>query len=248
MPQASKTALKWRNFRRSAPALFVAASLLAGIGLAVSRSSAEGARVIPPPALDMPAGGATSEMAIFAGGCFWGVQGVFQHVEGVTSAVSGYAGGDKATARYDKVSAGATRHAEAVRITYDPRKVSYGQLLQIFFSVAHNPTELNRQGPDVGAHYRSAIFPASAEQASVAKAYIAQLNEARAFKAALATRIEPDKPFYTAEAYHQNYMTRNPTNMYIVINDLPKVQDLKRIFPGVYRADPVLVTAAASLN
>lgn len=248
MAEAFQATIRWTALTRSASAVFGAALLFAAIGLAVSRSSAEGARAIPPPALDMPSGGAASEVAVFAGGCFWGVQGVFQHVEGISSAVSGYAGGDKANARYDKVSAGSTKHAEAVRITYDPRKISYGQLLQIFFSVAHNPTELNRQGPDVGAHYRSAIFPADAQQASVAKAYIAQLNEARTFKTALATRIEPDKPFYTAEAYHQNYMIRNPTNMYIVINDLPKVQDLKRIFPGVYRADPVLVTAAASLN
>ena len=243
MPRTSQTANRRLNLRQSAPALFVTALLLAGIGLAVSRSAAEGARVIPPP-LDMPAGSATSEIAVFAGGCFWGVQGVFQHVEGVTSAVSGYAGGDKANARYDKVSAGKTKHAEAVRITYDPRKISYGRLLQIFFSVAHNPTELNRQGPDVGAHYRSAVFPENTEQTRVAKAYIDQLNEARTFKAALATRIEPDRPFYPAEAYHQNYMTRNPTNMYIVINDLPKVQDLKRIFPDVYRAEPVLVAVA----
>jgi peptide-methionine (S)-S-oxide reductase len=168
---------------------------------------------------------------------------VFQRVAGVTGAVSGYAGGAQNTAQYQTVGSGRTGHAEAVKITYDPRKVSYGQLLQIYFSVAHNPTELNRQGPDAGTQYRSAIFPATAEQARLAASYIAQLNGAKAFDAAIVTRIEPDKIFYPAEAYHQDYLTLHPTSPYIAYYDLPKIEDLKRLFPLVYREKPVLVSA-----
>jgi peptide-methionine (S)-S-oxide reductase len=181
---------------------------------------------------------------VLAGGCFWGVQGVFQHVKGVTSAVSGYAGGDKKTADYEMVSTGGTGHAESVQVTFDPRQITYGQLLRIFFSVAHDPTELNRQGPDIGTQYRSAIFPANAEQAEVAGAYIAQLNQVHAFKKKIATTIETDRTFYPAEAYHQDYLTRNPTNPYIAINDLPKIADLKEAFPEAYRPAPVLVRGA----
>jgi peptide-methionine (S)-S-oxide reductase len=235
--------------RGTGPALFIVGLLLlAGIRLDMSQAAAEDARVIPAPALDEPAGNAASEVAIFAGGCFWGVQGVFQHVEGVTSAVSGYAGGDKATAEYERVSSGTTGHAESVRITFDPRKISYGRLLQIHFSVAHDPTELNRQGPDVGTQYRSAIFPTNAEQARVAKAYVAQLDRAHAFDTAIVTRIEPDRAFYPAEAYHQDFLTRNPTYPYIVFNDLPKIEHLERLFPDLYRAKPVLVAAAGATN
>ncbi|MGL4289982.1 MAG: peptide-methionine (S)-S-oxide reductase MsrA [Phreatobacter sp.] len=230
------------------PVLSLAALLLAGAGFGIPKAAAQGGRAIAAPALDEPAGQAASAVAVFAGGCFWGVQGVFQHVEGVTNAVSGYSGGEQATAQYEKVTSGRTGHAEAVRVTYDPRKISYGRLLQIYFSVAHDPTELNRQGPDTGTQYRSAIFPTNAEQARVAKAYIAQLNQARAFRAAIVTTIEPDRPFYAAEAYHQDYLTRNPTQPYIVINDLPKIEDLKRHFPGVYRATPVLVASAGMSN
>jgi len=186
-----------------------------------------------------------TETAILAGGCFWGVQGVFQHVEGVTNAVSGYAGGDKATAQYETVSTGTTGHAESVQITYDPRKISYGRLLQIYFSVAHDPTELNRQGPDTGTQYRSAIFPMNAEQARVAKAYIAQLGQAHVFNAAIVTRIETDRTFYPAEAYHQDFLMRNPTYPYIAINDLPKIDALKRLLPEFYRTNAVLVATAA---
>jgi peptide-methionine (S)-S-oxide reductase len=180
---------------------------------------------------------------VLAGGCLWGVQGVFQHVEGVTSAVSGYAGGDAQTAQYETVSGGGTGHAEAVKITYDPRRISYGRILQIYFSVAHDPTQLNRQGPDVGTQYRSAIFPADAEQARVAKAYVEQLDRAGVFDAAIVTRIEPDRSFYPAEDYHQDYLTLHPTSPYIAINDLPKVEALERLFPDAYRAEPVLVAA-----
>jgi peptide-methionine (S)-S-oxide reductase len=201
---------------------------------------AEQARKLPAPAMDEPAG-ASSETAVLAGGCFWGVQGVFQHVKGVKSAVSGYAGGAKDKAEYETVSTGRTGHAESVRVTFDPHEISYGRILQIYFSVAHDPTELNRQGPDVGTQYRSAIFPADAEQAKVAKAYIDQLDSAHAFGSAIVTRIEPDKGFFPAEAYHQDFLALNPTYPYIVANDLPKVANLQKLYPELYSAHPVLV-------
>jgi len=169
------------------------------------------------------------------------VQGVFQHVTGVTRAVSGYAGGSSPNAHYNAVITGRTGHAEAVQITYDPRQISAGEILHIFFSVAHDPTQLNRQGPDRGPQYRSAIFPQTAEQAQLARAYIAQLNAARVFDAAIVTKIEPDQTFYPAEDYHQDYMTRHPTQPYIVINDLPKVANLQRLFPERFREAPLLV-------
>ena len=221
-------------------AIVTGACVVAGAAL---RSAAPGAQapVVPPPTVDEAAGSATSSVAVIAGGCFWGVQGVFQHVKGVTSAVSGYAGGLKETAHYEMVGTGRTGHAEAVQVTYDPRQMTYGRLLQIFFSVAHDPTELNRQGPDVGTEYRSTIFPVSAEQARIAKAYIAQLDQARVFRSAIVTTLESDRPFFPAEDYHQDFLTRHPTHPYIVINDLPKVEELKRRFPDVYRATPVLV-------
>jgi peptide-methionine (S)-S-oxide reductase len=218
----------------------------AALGFTVLRAPAvEVARTIPAPAADeQPGAAATTETAVLAGGCFWGVQGVFQHVDGVTNAVSGYAGGEQKTAHYEMVGSGGTGHAESVQITFDPNKISYGRILQIYFSVAHDPTQLNRQGPDVGTQYRSAIFPASPEQTKVAKAYIAQLNQARVYSAAIVTKIEQDKPFYAAEDYHQDFLTKHPYHPYIVYNDLPKVDDLKRLFPAAYRTDPVLVAAA----
>lgn len=181
---------------------------------------------------------------MLAGGCFWGVQGVFQHVDGVTSAVSGYAGGNKDTAGYETVSTGSTGHAESVQITFDPRRISYGRILRIYFSVAHDPTELNRQGPDRGTQYRSAIFPTSPEQARLAETYIARLDKARVFTAPIVTKIEPGHAFYPAEAYHQNYLTLHPSQPYIAINDIPKVEALKQLFPSLYRDTPVLVAAA----
>jgi peptide-methionine (S)-S-oxide reductase len=202
---------------------------------------AEQARVLPPPAQDESAGSATTETAVFAAGCFWGVQGVFQHVKGVTSAVSGYAGGDKRTAKYEEVGTGRTGHAESVQVTYDPRVITYGRLLQILFSVAHDPTQLDRQGSDVGPQYRSAIFPNGDAQAGVAKAYIDQLMQARVFPKPIVTRIEPGASFYPAEPYHQDFLTRHPDHPYIVFNDLPKLKDLQKIFPDRYRAQPVLV-------
>jgi peptide-methionine (S)-S-oxide reductase len=203
--------------------------------------SAEPAVQIPAPTQDEPATGAHSETAVFAGGCFWGVQGVFQHVRGVQQAVSGYSGGAAATAQYETVSNGDTGHAESVRVTFDPAQVSYGHLLQIFFSVVENPTELNYQGPDEGSQYRSALFPLDAAQRSVAQAYIAQLGRARAFPAPIVTRVEAFKGFYPAEGYHQNFLTLHPDNSYIYYNDLPKIAALEKLFPDEYRKDPVLV-------
>jgi peptide-methionine (S)-S-oxide reductase len=225
-----------------------AALLLAGVaGLSLSSHAAEEARVIPAFASDAQATPqAESEVAVLAGGCFWGVQGVFQHVKGVKGAVSGYVGGEKDTAVYQVVGRGTTGHAESVKVTFDPREITYAQILQIYFSVAHDPTQLNRQGPDSGTQYRSAIFPTSPEQAKVAEAYIAQLNHAKAFDKTIATKIEGTKPFYPAELYHQDYLTLNPRQPYIVYNDLPKIENLKRIFPAVYREEPVLVTKRSS--
>jgi peptide-methionine (S)-S-oxide reductase len=205
-------------------------------------SSAETARQIPAPLADEKADGPVSRTAVFAGGCFWGVQGVFQHVEGVTRAVSGYAGGEASTAQYAKVSRGSTGHAEAVRITYDPSKVTFGKLLQIYFSVAHDPTELNRQGPDIGPQYRSTIFAADDDQARLAQAYVEQLDARKSFGRKIATTIERGRAFYPAEDYHQDYLTLHPRQPYIVIHDLPKIESLKRLFPDAYRADPVLVS------
>ncbi|MBM3547372.1 MAG: peptide-methionine (S)-S-oxide reductase MsrA [Alphaproteobacteria bacterium] len=222
--------------------LLLPAALLVilGAGLTMFRSAAEEAREIPPPAVDSGGGPRISEVAVVAGGCFWGVQGVFQHVAGVTSAVSGYAGGTEKSANYDAVSAGLTDHAEAVRVVFDPRVISYGRVLQILFSVIHDPTQLDRQGPDVGRHYRSSIFPQNAEQARIATAYIAQLDAAKAYPAKIVTRIERGA-FYPAEPYHQDFMVKNPRHPYIAYHDLPKVEALKRFFPDRYRADPVLV-------
>src|SRR5262245_30915497 len=230
----------------SSTVLILASVLLMGLAVASYPVAADGARIVPAPMVDAPPGQATSAVVVLAGGCFWGVQGVYQHVKGVTSAVSGYAGGDRKTAEYETVSMGRTGHAESVQVTYDPRQISYGRILQIFFSVVHDPTELNRQGPDTGTQYRSAIFPLNAEQADVAKAYIAQLDQLHAFKKPIVTKIEPDRAFYPAENYHQDFLTRNPRYPYIAINDLPKIEDLKRLLPELYRATPVLVAGATS--
>jgi peptide-methionine (S)-S-oxide reductase len=211
-------------------------------------AAAEDAVVIPAPVVDAQSGPRTSEVAVLAGGCFWGVQGVFQHVAGVTRAVSGYAGGEAENANYKSVSNGATAHAEAVEITFDPSKISYGKILQIYFSVAHDPTQFNYQGPDIGPQYRSAIFPTSEDQARVAKAYIAQLDQAKVYGDTIVTTIESGPGFYPAEDYHQDYLTLNPTQPYIVINDLPKVRNLERIFPELYREEPVLVMAGTPSN
>ena len=226
-------------------ALAVAAAA-ALVGHAVP-SAAEAARRVPAPAVDQSVTpGVQAETAVLAGGCFWGVQGVFQHVKGVSGAVSGYAGGAASTAHYEDVGTGRTGHAESVRITFDPQQISYGRLLQIYFSVAHDPTELNRQGPDSGTQYRSTIFPASAEQARVARAYIAQLDQTKTFGQSVATTLEAQKTFYPAEPYHQDYLVLHPQQPYIVINDLPKVDALRRLFPESYRPDAVRVSAAGT--
>lgn len=215
-----------------------AAAAAAILGLAAPiATAASSATPLPDPALDTPpAKAAGTETAVLAGGCFWGVEGVFEHVKGVTRVVSGYSGGTADTANYRQVSSGRTGHAEAVRITYDPRKISYGQLLRVFFSVAHDPTQLNRQGPDTGPQYRSAVFYADAEQKRVADAYIAQLQKAQVFPRPVVTEVVPLKAFHEAEAYHQDYMVKHPTQRYIVVNDQPKIADLKRQFPSLFVA------------
>jgi peptide-methionine (S)-S-oxide reductase len=202
--------------------------------------------MVPAPNVDEPSPApAAQETVVLAGGCFWGVQGVFQHVKGVTEAESGYAGGSKDTANYETVSTGDTGHAESVRITYDPAQVTFGQLLRIYFSVVTDPTELNRQGPDEGTQYRSAIFAQDPTQQRVATAYIAQLNQAKAFPAPIVTKVEPNTGFFPAEAYHQNYLNSHPTDSYIAINDMPKLDGLKQLFPALYRDQPLLVPVNA---
>lgn len=221
------------------------AVLLAGaIGSAWhSASRADEGALAPAPTLDQPLAAGQSQTAVLAGGCFWGVQGVFQHVKGVQRVLAGYAGGETATATYEEVSTGATGHAESVEIVFDPAQISYGEILRIFFSVAHDPTELNRQGPDVGTQYRSAIFFADASQQQIAQAYIAQLDGAGTFAHPIVTRLDPLKGFFPAEAYHQDFLIHNPTYPYIVFNDLPKIASLKQLFPDKYREQPVAVAA-----
>ncbi|TWF43380.1 peptide-methionine (S)-S-oxide reductase MsrA [Neorhizobium alkalisoli] len=228
--------------------LALAALAFSGLALTLSaRASlaAEPAVTIPAPVMDETAK-AETETAVFAGGCFWGVQGVFQHVKGVKNAVSGYSGGQKETANYETVSLGKTGHAESVEVTFDPKEVSYGKLLQIFFSVAHNPTQLDYQGPDQGTQYRSAIFTVNDEQKKVAEAYIAQLDKTKLFGEPIVTKISAGEGFYPAEKYHQDFLTLNPDYPYIVYNDMPKIDNLKQIFPQQFQANPVLVGKAKS--
>jgi peptide-methionine (S)-S-oxide reductase len=190
---------------------------------------------IPDPALDAPLAATKGEQtAVLAGGCFWGIEAVFEHVDGVTDVTSGYSGGDAETAHYEMVGSGETGHAESVRITYDPSRISYGQLLKVFFAVAHDPTELNRQGPDTGTQYRSAIFYSDDEQKRIAEAYIKQLNQAKVFERPIVTQVSRLNSFYQAENYHQDYAAHHPDDSYIVINDLPKVANLRRQFPKLY--------------
>jgi peptide-methionine (S)-S-oxide reductase len=197
-------------------------------------------KAIPAPEVDTPAAeAARPQVAVLAGGCFWGLQGMFEHVKGVTRVVAGYSGGAKATAHYEMVGTETTGHAESVEITFDPKQISYGQLLRLFFSVAHDPTELDRQGPDRGPSYRSEIFYASPSQERIARAYVQQLTKAKVFTSPIVTKIEPLKGFYAAEDYHQDYLIHNPHQPYIVYNDLPKIEALKQAYPQVYRPDPV---------
>jgi peptide-methionine (S)-S-oxide reductase len=209
--------------------------------------AAEDAVVIPAPAMDAKAADGIQTVVV-AGGCFWGVQGVFQHTAGIVNAVSGYAGGSKATASYETVSTGTTGHAESVEIKYDPKKISYGKILQIFFSVAHDPTQLNRQGPDSGTQYRSAVFTTSDEQQKITDAYIAQLNAAKVYKKPIVTKVGPLQGFFPAEAYHQDYLTLHPSQPYIAYNDIPKVENLKKLFADNYQDKPTLVSSARVTN
>jgi peptide-methionine (S)-S-oxide reductase len=200
---------------------------------------------VPPPVEDSPKGAGPLQTAVLSGGCFWGVQGVFEHVRGVRRVVAGYAGGNQSTAHYEIVSSGTTGHAESVQITFDPSQVSYGEILRVFFSVVHDPTQLNRQGPDEGTQYRSAIFYATPEQQRVAAAYIAQLAAGHVFHGPIVTRVDPLHGFYPAEGYHQDYLVHNPQQPYIVYNDLPKIAAMHRMLPQMWRDKPVLVDGTA---
>jgi peptide-methionine (S)-S-oxide reductase len=230
-------ALKWR--RAAWPVL----GLLLGFGLIIANSprAADSAVMVAAPAADNARSAGGLQTAVLSGGCFWGVQGVFEHVRGVRKVIAGYAGGEQATAQYETVSTGKTGHAESVQITFDPAQVSYGELLQIFFSVAHDPTLLNRQGPDTGTQYRSEIFYTDATQQKIATAYIEQLNASHVFPRPIVTRVDPLRGFYPAEGYHQDYLIHYPTSAYIVYNDLPKIENLKRLLPAYYQAQPVTV-------
>jgi peptide-methionine (S)-S-oxide reductase len=213
------------------------------LGVFLLRSPLFGAEapvIIPPPAIDNPKAAGPDQTAVLAGGCFWGIQGVYQHVRGVKNVLAGYAGGEKSTAQYEVVSSGRTGHAESVKITFDPAVISYGQLLQIAFSVAHDPTQLNQQYPDVGTQYRSSIFFADEDQKRIAQAYISQLDQAHVFARPIVTRVDPLKGFYAAENYHQDYLIHNPTQPYIAMYDVPKIENLRRTFPELYRGQPIL--------
>ena len=228
------------SLRASRPILATgaAAIVLAMAGAVSACSPAQASMRLPAPAVDAPASGAL-QTAVLAGGCFWGVQGVFEHVRGVKQVVAGYAGGKSATANYETVSTGTTGHAESVRITFDPKQISYGEILRVFFSVATDPTQINRQFPDSGTQYRSEVFYTNADQKVVADRYIAQLNRAKVFGHPIATRVDPNPGFFRAEAYHQDYLVRHPDAPYIATFDAPKVAALKAMFPAHYRAAPV---------
>jgi peptide-methionine (S)-S-oxide reductase len=220
--------------------------LLALFGGFACASAAEPTILIDPPRLDVPVSAQSgAEKTVFAGGCFWGVQAVFQHTKGVLNAISGYAGGTLPRPSYSEVSSGRTGHAEAVEVTFEPKEISFGRLLQIYFSVAHDPTQLDRQGPDEGSQYRSAIFAASKEQQDVAKAYIAQLDDAHVFPRPIVTKVEPLQAFYPAEPDHQDYATLHPASAYIAINDLPKIENLQKLYPELYRQQPLLVGSSS---
>jgi peptide-methionine (S)-S-oxide reductase len=236
--------MSFLKLNRRAQVLAVLALATAGVVLWQSPLyGAESPVIIAPPAVDDAKAQGAPETAVLAAGCFWGVQGVFEHVRGVQKAVAGYAGGDRGTAQYETVSSGTTGHAESVQITFDPAQISYGQILQIAFSVVHDPTQLNRQGPDVGTQYRSSIFYSNERQKSIAEAYISQLNDSHAFARPIVTRVVPLKGFYPAEGYHQDYLIRNPGAPYIAYNDLPKIENFKRTFPALYSDRPVLARA-----
>jgi peptide-methionine (S)-S-oxide reductase len=220
------------------------AALLSTAAILLFGAANAGASDMPNPPKDTAAMTKGTQTAVLAGGCFWGMQGLYQHVKGVTKVLAGYAGGEQSTANYEEVSSGSTGHAESVQITFDPSVISYGEILRIYFSVAHDPTELNRQGPDDGTQYRSNVWYADPEQQKIALAYIAQLDEAKAFDAPIVTRVDPLKGFYPAEAYHQDFLVNHPDYPYIVFNDLPKIDNLKRLLPEDYRENAITVGAA----
>ena len=235
---------------RSEEWLFGAIAGLLVLGFAAVFSSvgsglhaAEKPTAVPAPALDNPLAPGALQTAVLAGGCFWGTQGVFEHVKGVHKVLAGYSGGSKSTADYETVSSGTTGHAESIQVQFDPAKISYGEILRVFFSVAHDPTQLNRQGPDFGTQYRSSIFYADPTQEKIARAYIDQLQQSHAFSRAIVTRVDPLQGFYPAEGYHQDYLVHNPHVPYIVYNDLPKIANLKQALPDVYVDQPVLTAS-----
>ncbi len=232
------TSIKLVYFRKVA--LLLAAAAFGAVLWRSPMLAAEQVVILPAPAIDNPKAAGATQTAVLSGGCFWGVQGVFEHVRGVERVIAGYAGGEAGTAQYETVSSGNTGHAESVKITFDPAVISYGQILQIAFSVVHDPTQLNRQGPDVGTQYRSAIFYADDDQKHIAEAYIAQLERAHVFARPIVTRVDPLHGFYPAEEYHQDYLIRNPTQPYIALYDVPKVENFKKTFPDLYRGQPVL--------
>jgi peptide-methionine (S)-S-oxide reductase len=227
--------------------LFLVIALAASAWLALQPvHAADGAVTIAPPAVDNPKAAGALQSAVLSGGCFWGVQGVFEHVRGVRKVVAGYSGGDKSTAAYGTVGSGTTGHAESVQITFDPAEISYGELLRVFFSVVHDPTQLNRQGPDSGTQYRSEIFYLDDAQKKIAQSYISQLNGTKVFPEPIVTRVDAFKGFYPAEAYHQDFLIHNPNYPYIVYNDLPKIQNLRRVLPEYFQGKPVMVSDSGS--
>jgi peptide-methionine (S)-S-oxide reductase len=251
MREAARAPISGQSIQPGIYAMINRRTLLLAFALAAAplAAQAESAVKIPPPTADAPPQSSGLETAVLAGGCFWGIQAVYQHVKGVKNAVSGYAGGTQKDAVYETVSSGRTAHAEAVQVTFDPKQVSYGKILQIFFSVAHDPTQLNRQGPDTGPQYRSEIFPQSEAQATIAKDYIAQLDAAKTFRRPIVTKTGTmQATFFPAEAYHQDYAIKHPNQPYIVFNDAPKVENLKKTFPDVWRDEPATVAEAAKLN
>ena len=236
-----KLRLTWSRLDKLIPA----ALLVPFFAIPATARADEAPRVLPEPAMAAAAPAGSVETAVLAGGCFWGMQGLYQHVKGVSKVLAGYSGGTQATAQYEVVSSGSTGHAESVQITFDPAVISYGEILRIYFSVAHDPTELNRQGPDDGTQYRSSIFYGGPRQQQIALAYIAQLEQAKAFEAPIVTRVDPLKGFYPAEAYHQDFLVNHPDYPYIVFNDLPKIENLKRLLPEDYREAAVTVGAVS---
>jgi peptide-methionine (S)-S-oxide reductase len=230
----------WKIFSPWRIASLAGAVAVGALLLRTPLLGAEAPVIISPPAIDNPKSAGPLQTAVLSGGCFWGVQGVYEHVRGVKNVLAGYAGGERATAEYETVSSGTTGHAESVKITFDPAVISYGQILQIAFSVVHDPTQLNRQGPDVGTQYRSAIFYADDTQKHIAEAYVRQLDQAHAFPRPIVTQLSALKGFYPAEAYHQDYLVHNPSQPYIVFNDLPKIENFRRTFPEIYSGQPTL--------